>query len=119
MAKPGRGARLKGANFERHLAKLLTEHTGIKFKRGLGQTRKGGDEIADVYSEDVPGIHIEAKRHIKCNIKGALRQAEGDIGDKDKFPIIITKDDQKDILVTMKFNDWVEMFDLYLKQSEE
>lgn len=110
MAKPGRGARLKGANFERLLAKKLSDALGIEFKRGLGQTRKGGAEIADVVSDELTGIHIEAKRHIRCNIKAAMRQAVDDSQDTGKIPIVITKDDHSDILVTMKFEDWVGTF---------
>lgn len=117
MAKPGRGARMKGANFERKIAKLLTEHTGIEWQRGLGQARKGGSEIADVYSEEVPGVHFEAKRHIRCNIKAAMRQALGDVSESGKLPIVVTKDDRAEILVTMRFEDWITMFDLYLKQE--
>lgn len=119
MAKRGRGARVKGAAFERKLAKLLTEATKYEFKRGLGQARRGGGEISDVYSDDVPGIHIEAKRQVKCNIKAAMRQALNDIekSGNEKIPIVITKDDREEILVTMNFDDWVSWFALALEDG--
>ena len=43
MASRGRGARTKGANFERELAKKFNIHLIDYFesKRGLGQTRGG------------------------------------------------------------------------------
>lgn len=52
MASRGRGARIKGANFEREIAKLFTERLGRDFQRGLGQTRGGGSEVADVETTD-------------------------------------------------------------------
>lgn len=110
MASRGKGARLKGANFERQLAKKLTDATNIEFKRGLGQTRRGGAEVADVVCDALPMIHIEAKRQKRCNIKAAMFQAVDDIGATGKIPIVITKDDHQDILVTMKFEDWVAIF---------
>jgi hypothetical protein len=117
MASRGRGARAKGFAFERDIAKKITEAVGIEFKRGLGQTRNGGEEISDVYSEAVPSIHIEAKRQKRCNIKAALRQAIEDTSQSDKIPIAITKDDRQDILVTMRFEDWVSFLDLYIEST--
>jgi len=115
MTSRGRGARIKGASFERELAKYITEKTGLDAKRGLGQTRLGGSEIADV---EVEYIHIEAKRQIKCNIKAAMRQAIADCAEKDKLPVTITKDDRDEALVTMRLDDWTELFKAYIKTKE-
>jgi len=115
MATRGRGARLKGSNFERSLAKLLTEKTNKEFKRGLGQTRLGGEEVSDVYSDELPLIHIEAKCQKRCNIKAAIQQATDDTRETGKIPVVITKDDRSEILVTMKINDWLELFNAYLE----
>lgn len=119
MASRGRGARQKGFQFERDLAKMLTERLSIPFKRGLGQTRNGGAEVCDVYSEEIPWLHIEAKRQKKCNIKAALKQAIEDIGEQKKFPVAITKDDHEDILVTMKLGDWMELFSAAMESLKE
>jgi hypothetical protein len=105
MASRGKGARQKGFQFERDMAKALSDLTGLEFKRGLGQARGGGAEVPDVLP---PAgrirrlVHIECKRQIKCNIKDAMAQAEADVGTDPKLLIIITKDDRKPILVTMK-----------------
>lgn len=109
-AKPGRGARVKGASFERKVASMLTEDTKVKFERGLGQTRRGGEEVSDVFSKDAPKWHFEAKRQIKCNIKAAMQQALNDVKETEKTPIVITKDDHGDILVTMRYEDWINLF---------
>ena len=115
MASRGKGARIKGANFERQLAKLISEKTVLSAKRGLGQTRGGGGEISDV---DIPILHIEAKRHKRCNIKAALGQAITDANDNGKIPVAITKDDRKEILVTMRFEDWIDFFNSYLGNQD-
>jgi hypothetical protein len=114
MTTRGRGARLKGAAFERRLAKYFTEHTTLDAKRGIGQTRRGGSEVSDV---DMPILHIEAKRHKRCNIKAALRQAIGDANINGKIPVAITKDDREEILCTMLLDDWIHLFNAFLKNS--
>jgi hypothetical protein len=115
MTTRGRGARIKGATFERRLAKYFSEQTVLDAKRGIGQTRSGGSEISDV---DMPILHIEAKRHKRCNIKAALRQAIGDANINGKIPVAITKDDRADILCTMRLDDWIHLFNAYLEVNE-
>lgn len=112
MAGRGRGARVKGAAFERHLAKYFTDNTTLEAKRGIGQTRSGGAEVSDV---DMPIIHVEAKRHKRCNIKAALKQAIADAEVNGKIPVAITKDDREEILCTMRLDDWTQLFNAYLK----
>jgi hypothetical protein len=111
MTSRGRGARIKGAAFERLLAKYFTENTTLDAKRGIGQTRTGGSEVSDV---DMPIIHVEAKRHKRCNIKAALRQAIQDANVNGKIPVAITKDDRADILCTMRLEDWIHFFNAYI-----
>jgi len=112
MASRGRGARIKGATFERQLAKYFTDNTCLEAKRGIGQTRSGGSEVSDV---DMEIIHVEAKRHKRCNIKAALRQAIADANVNGKIPVAITKDDREDILCTMRLDEWVVFFNAYLE----
>jgi hypothetical protein len=111
MTTRGRGARIKGAAFERFLAKYITENTDIAAKRGIGQTRCGGSEVSDV---DMPILHIEAKRHARCNIKRALKQAITDANVNGKIPVAITKDDREEVLCTMLLDDWVKLFNAYV-----
>ena len=123
MAGRGAGARRKGHQFERDMANYLTEKTGLTWKRGLGQSRGGGGECADVevedsdFSENASGVHFEVKRHKRCNIKSALRQA---VDDKhpSEVPVIITKDDREPILVTMLMDDWIVLFNSYLRDTK-
>lgn len=115
MASIGRSARIKGATFERQLAKYFNENTTLDAKRGIGQTRSGGAEVSDV---DMPILHVEAKRHKRCNIKAALRQAIEDANINGKIPVAITKDDRADILCTMRLDDWIHLFNAYIKDQD-
>ena len=112
MASRGRGARAKGANFERYLGHYLSEKTSLDARRGLAQTRGGGAEVSDV---EIDYIHIEAKRQKRCSIKGAVEQAVNDSQANGKIPVVITKDDRKPILCTMLIDDWVEFFKAYIE----
>ena len=112
MASRGRGSRTKGANFERELAKILDAKTPLDAKRGIGQTRGGGAEISDI---DIEIVHIEAKRHIRSNIKRAMEQAKADSDINGKIPVAITKDDRKPILCTMYLDDWIDFFNAYIE----
>ena len=116
MASRGAGARRKGAQLERDLAKLIKEKTPLDAKRGLGQTRSGGEEVSDV---DVEYIHIEAKRHKRCNIKSALNQAIADSTVNGKIPVAITRDDRGPILCTMLFDDWIPFLNSYLEKKQQ
>jgi len=121
MASRGRGARQKGFQFERDIAKEFSEATGLEFKRGLGQTRGGGSEVPDVLPPEGALrdlVHIECKRQKVCSIKGAMKQAVDDIGEGAAAPIAVTKDDRKDTLVTMKLQDFLPMFTAWLAGQE-
>jgi hypothetical protein len=118
MATRGRGARIKGAQFERDIANLLTEKTGIEFKRGLAQTRGGGSEVADVTAPSLlTPVHFELKRQQRCNIKGAYAQAVNDAPPK-AIRVIVTKEDRSDTLVTMELSQWIEFFNAWLTQNK-
>ena len=119
MASVGKGARLKGSNFEREIANLLTEETGVKFERGLAQTRGGGAEVADVTTQVAlpKKLHFELKRQIRCNIKAAYEQALEDAV-PDALRVIVTKSDRQPTLVTMELAQWLEFFKPWLATRE-
>jgi len=123
MASRGRGARAKGFQFERDIAAAFQKATGREFKRGLGQARGGGAEVPDVLPGDAEvaaKIHIECKRHKVVSIKAAMRQAVEDCSkrtEEDPLPVVVTKDDRKDILVTMRLQDFLPLFRSWLDQD--
>jgi Holliday junction resolvase len=113
MPRGGRAARTKGHNFERSVANYLKEKTGFTFKRGLSQTRSGSTEESDVVCEEIPLLHFECKKGKRTNIKGAYKQAIENMKDETGVPIIVTKDDREDTLVTMRIDDWIKLFNVW------
>ena len=113
MPKGGKGARVKGHSFERLIANFFTSELGLKFLRGLEQTRDGGKTSSDISSKFLPMFHFELKRQKRANIKAAFEQAVNDIGKSLKMPIVITKDDHGPILVTMAIEDFTPIFKAY------
>lgn len=98
----GRMQRTKGATFERWLANVLRKLWPLA-KRGIGQARSAG-EVADV--EGTP-YWVEAKHHKVVNIRAAMRQAmEASDG---RRPIVVSKCNNEEPLVTMTLDDWVEL----------
>lgn len=96
----GRKSRNKGATFERWLANVL-KRIWPGAKRGIGQTRSAG-EVADVEGTD---YWVEAKRHKRCNIRAAWRQAcEATDG---RPVLVVTKDDFAEPLVTMSLDRYL------------
>jgi Holliday junction resolvase len=126
MASRGRGARAKGFQFERDVAKAFEESTGLDFQRGLGQTRGGGGEVPDVMPSAnqalADALHIECKRQAVCSIKAAMDQAKTDIAKRkasseiNPMPIVVTKDDRRDTLVTMQIDDFLQLFKVWYAQ---
>lgn len=115
----GRAGRKKGADFERLTARTLSQSTGLSFKRGLGQTRQGGEEVADVECEVEAinsKIHIECKHQKSCSIKGAMKQALGDKASH-QLAIVITKDNRKKPLVTMELDGFLELFNTWIEDE--
>jgi len=88
-------SRRKGANFERQVANLLRPLFPSS-RRGIGQARSAG-EVADV--EGTP-FWIECKRHKRCRIPAAMRQAQEAT---DGRPcLVVAKDDYGPIRVTLE-----------------
>jgi len=117
MASRGKGARAKGFAFEREVAKLFTEASGYDWQRGLGQTRGGGAEVADVVCEQVPGLHVECKRQIRVNINAAMQQATED-AKEGALKVAVTKSDRQPIFVTMTINDWLPLFTAWVNSNK-
>ena len=98
-------SREKGARFERTLAKKLKEY-GYDTRRGQQYCGANGD--ADVVG--LPGIHIEAKAVEHLNIYNAMEQAINDKKDGE-VPAVFHKKNRKPILVTMKLEDWIDLYE--------
>ena len=97
-------SRAKGARGERELAKKLREY-GYASRRGQQYSGNNGD--ADVVG--LPGIHIECKRVERLNLDMAMSQAIGD-AKEGKFPTVFHRKNNEPWLVTMRFEDWIEIY---------
>ena len=108
----GARSRNKGHNYERELVLFFRRwFPTTPIKRGLGQTR-GGGECPNV---EMRHIWIVAKRGKKTNIKAALRQA---IEAKDeRVPIAVCRDDHAEATATLLLSDFMPMLKSWLDEE--
>lgn len=108
----------KGERFEREVVHLFRAHgyDAHRTAQYRGNTGKAGD------IESLPGIHIEAKHQEKMRLYDWMQQSISDAGaeGKNALPVVIHKANNRPVLVTMVFDDWVKLFkkvSQYLKNS--
>ena len=110
----GLKSRRKGHNYERELAARFREHfPHLDIKRGLGQVR-GGDQGPDV---DMPMFWVEAKRHKRCNVKAALKQAIIDSANDEqkRIPVAVCRNDREEhASVSMRLSDFITILEKLL-----
>jgi len=94
--------RTKGHSFEREVACLLRKLYPTA-RRGLQY--QDGNVCADVVNTP---FHVECKRGRRVQIQKAMQQAERDMK-KGDVPVVISKQDRDSILVTMRYEDWIEL----------
>lgn len=101
----------KGARFERLLASMFREH-GFDARRTAQYCGNTGD-ASDVVG--LPGIHVEAKHQEKMALYDWMDQAKRDAvaGMKGDLPAVFHKKNGREVLVTMTFNDWMELYKEY------
>jgi len=76
----GRRSKNKGKRGEREVATLFREalsDLGLDVRRGW-QSRNGGSDEPDVIVPEELALHVEVKRHKRCNARAALKQAIAD-----------------------------------------
>ena len=98
-------SKAKGANGERELRDKLREHGYIDARRTQQYCGAAGD--SDVVGLD--GIHCEVKRVETLNIEKAVEQAIRDHKEGEK-PTVFHRKNRKPWLVTMLFEDWIELY---------
>jgi Holliday junction resolvase len=100
----------KGARFERQLASLFRDYGYTDARRTAQYCGNTGD-ASDVVG--LPGIHIEAKHQERMQLYDWMEQAERDAKGTNQFPVVFHKKNNADILVTMKLEDWMELYKEY------
>ncbi len=106
-------SRNKGARGERELAGKL-KNFGYEARRGQQYSGANGD--ADVVG--LPHIHIECKRVERLNLYDAMAQSRADAR-QGELPTVMHRRDFSEWLVTMKLEDWMEIYREYELNREE
>lgn len=96
----------KGARFERQLALKCREY-GYNARRTAQYCGNTGD-ASDVVG--LPGIHIEAKHQERMQLYDWMAQAKRDAAGTGNLPAVFHKKNNSSILVTMEFDDWIQLF---------
>ena len=106
MAKINSNAKGKAGELE--FANLCKEY-GFETRRS--QQYCGINSDSDVVG--LPGLHVEVKRVEKLHLSNAMEQACGDMA-KGDMPIIAHRKNREDWMITMRFEDWMEIYKRYL-----
>ena len=96
----------KGARFERSLASKFKEY-GYEARRTAQYCGNTGD-ASDVVG--LPGIHIEAKHQERMKLYDWMDQAKRDSEGTENMPVVFHKKNNAEILVTMRFEDWMQVY---------
>lgn len=107
MAKINSNA--KGKTGELELVNKFKEYGFTKARRS--QQYSGEGHTADLVG--LPDLHVECKRVERLNIDKAIDQCLGDKVDED-LGIVAHRKNNRPWLVTMTFEDWMEIYKRYL-----
>lgn len=112
-AQRGRMARNKGASFERFIANYFKER-GFKSRRA---SQYDGAFSHDI-NIDIP-FNFECKAVESLNVRQAFDQAYTDSQRANTIPVVVHKKNNKKILATMDFNDFVDLIQWALGYVDE
>lgn len=105
----GRASRNKGARGEVELAHILRDTYGYDVHRGYVQFHQ-----SDIVG--LNGIHVECKRQEKLNLEKAVEQATEEAQKReDGIPTVFHRKNRGDWLVTMKLEDWIDLYGAWIE----
>lgn len=96
----------KGKRFELFLSHKLQDY-GFDARRTAQYCGNTGD-ASDVVG--LPGIHIECKHQERMMLYDWMAQAVRDAEKSSNLPTVFHKKNGADILVTMRFDDWMTLY---------
>ena len=101
----------KGKRGELYVVNKFKEH-GYECNR-TAQFKGNTGRADDI--EGIDYIHIEVKFVESLNINNAMEQAVRDSleNNRQAFPTVFHKKSGKDLLVTMRFEEWVQLYNEY------
>ena len=97
-------SRNKGKRGELEFARFCREQGYEGVRRGCQYSGIEGEDIVGL-----PGIHAEVKRTERLSLYDAIAQAGADAG-KDKLPIVASRKNRCDWLITMRAEDWFKIY---------
>ena len=97
-------SREKGKAGEREFAALCREHGFENARRGQQFNGLEGKDVVGL-----EGIHIEVKRVERLNIDEAMKQSIRD-SKEGEIPIVAHRRNREEWKVTMRAEDWFEMY---------
>ena len=103
----GKMSKEKGKRFERFVANLFKEH-GFEARRTAQYCGKS-EESQDLVG--VNGLSVECKAQERMHLYEWMEQAKGDAELNGRIPVVIHKQNRKDVLVTMRFEDWISLYE--------
>ena len=110
-------SRQKGKRGEIFVSHFFKEH-GYDAHRSAQFCGKTG-QAADVIG--VPGVHLEVKFVESMRLYDWMAQSvrDSEAEGKDNLPVVIHKQSRKDMLVTMRADDWIKLYEAWeWRQSE-
>ena len=108
----GAAQQRKGAKGERELAQILRDMYGYETKRG--SVFQGTSDVVGL-----PGVHIECKRVERLNIHEAMKQAQQEAAKRcDGIPAVFHRRNRTEWLVTMRLEDWVDLYRSWNNDTE-
>lgn len=104
----GKMSRDKGKRGERYVCHAFKDY-GYEVNR-TAQYRGNTGQAGDV--ENIRGIHAEVKFQEKMRLYDWMAQAVNDsvAEGKNNLPTVFHKQNNKDLLVTMRFSDWIQIY---------
>lgn len=103
--------RTKGASYEREVCAVLSEATGQKVQRNIGQARDGGTDIP------LDNYLFECKRRKSLKtIEGWLKQATAARSNQDQIAAVVARSDGGKSLVIISLDDFLHVSGLQHKQ---
>lgn len=106
-------SREKGKRGERELSRALT---ALGYDSRRGQQYSGANGDADVIG--LPGMHIECKRVERLDLSGAVIQAVRDAKNGER-PAVMHRRSRGVWLVTMRLEDWIELYQEWEAERRE
>ena len=105
----------KGARMERELAAYFKSH-GYNAHRTAQYCGNTG-EAADIVG--LLGIHVEAKHQENMRLYEWMAQAinDAEASKKNVMPAVFHKKNRADVLVTMRLDDWMRLYDEWIKHN--